>query len=453
MKKIIAFFLFIISFAFTGCKSSQDEPGPITLDSNTYNVAYNANFETISITTSSTWSASSDQSWCTPISTSGSGNKTVCFRINGNTTTSARTANITFKSGSISATTTVTQAAMSDTKYQYKLPIIFHVLYNNASSTTQYVNQGWMAQVVSQINTLYNNNGMNLQFEMAAYDPNGNALSEPGVDREKINVSSIDCEKFMQGEDSNNSTYTNMLWNLHYYINVFLYPFSSDESDYITLGITHMPYISSNSPSVISDLYENNTAATTYYSSHSFNYPHCSSIDSNYIYQTSTSTSYNPLNVIVTIAHELGHYLGLYHPFTETGETTCSGTDYCDDTPNYDRTTYETWLDANYKTATTLAQLATRTNCSDGSTFVAHNIMDYEYCYSDKFTNDQATRVFNVLNYGLFMPGPKNSSVSTSSLQTLRSSNNQTQPTTILYKSFKIKNGTFNSNQAFKIKK
>lgn len=45
--------------------------------------------------------------------------------------------------------------------------------------------------------------------------------------------------------------------------------------------------------------------------------------------------------------------------------------------------------------------------CCDNSTFEAHNIMDYAYCYSDEFTAEQRMRVRHVLKYSPLIPSPK----------------------------------------------
>jgi hypothetical protein len=54
--------------------------------------------------------------------------------------------------------------------------------------------------------------------------------------------------------------------------------------------------------------------------------------------------------------------------------------------------------------------------------------MDYEYCFSDKFTTNQNERIRYILKYGLFMPGPKYSTTGTSSSTSSRSSES-TKPT------------------------
>ena len=103
-----------------------------------------------------------------------------------------------------------------------------------------------------------------------------------------------------------------------------------------------------------------------------------------------------------TLAHELGHYLGLFHVFSggDNGQTT----DYCEDTPDYDRPAYDTWLASVSRL--TFAQAAQRQD-RNGTTFTSYNIMDYYYGYRDRITPDQRTRIRHVLDYSPLIPGPK----------------------------------------------
>ena len=86
-----------------------------------------------------------------------------------------------------------------------------------------------------------------------------------------------------------------------------------------------------------------------------------------------------------TLAHELGHYLGLFHVFSEKG---CDETDYCDDTENYDRTAYTEWL-STFQGDPNDPELFNRTNCETG----------------------ESARVRHVLENSPLIPGPKNITV------------------------------------------
>lgn len=102
-----------------------------------------------------------------------------------------------------------------------------------------------------------------------------------------------------------------------------------------------------------------------------------------------------------TLIHELGHYFGLLHVFSK-GKKVQS--DYCEDTPDYNRSDYGAWEMANPEA--TWYEKAQRTD-REGNTFVSTNIMDYDEGYMECFTADQRYRVRHVLTYSPLIPGPK----------------------------------------------
>lgn len=433
-------------FVFAACKTDNSAEPTVTLSPSSISANSVATTTTLSVISNYDWTLSSDQTWCVPSVTSGKAGVSAITTVSiaANTSTTQRTANLAFNVNKTTVTTaTCTQAA----EEKYKLPVIFHVLYHTSTDASQNVTQAQISKIMSAVNTLYSNNNMNLEFDLATTDPNGNTLSEAGIDRQYISTDSLECDKFMNGELADNSKYVGMLWNLNKYINVFLYEFKTDNSGYVTMGITHLPYVSSTNKLTGLNVGD-------YYLTHNWEYPHCASINSSFIYEYDpTSQYYNPYDVSVTIAHELGHYLGLFHVFTEVGETQCSGDDYCTDTPNYDRTTYEKWL-VNYIQThkdITLSDLLPRTNCETGATFNGDNIMDYEYCKSNAFTTNQRERVRFILNYGLFIPGTKfNASTVTSSSKAL--GNSAVRPP-ILYESIGTYKGVVKSFQGMRTSK
>ena len=65
--------------------------------------------KTFELTSSTSWTVSSDQEWCSVTPTNGSGNVSLKVSVTNNTTSSTRTARITFKSGTNTKVITVTQ--------------------------------------------------------------------------------------------------------------------------------------------------------------------------------------------------------------------------------------------------------------------------------------------------------------------------------------------------------
>lgn len=55
----------------------------------------------------------------------------------------------------------------------------------------------------------------------------------------------------------------------------------------------------------------------------------------------------------------------------------------------------------------TFDYLVKRKNCKTNQTFTSTNIMDYSVSYSDRFTNDQRSRIRHVLTYSPLIPRPQ----------------------------------------------
>lgn len=116
-----------------------------------------------------------------------------------------------------------------------------------------------------------------------------------------------------------------------------------------------------------------------------------------------------------TIAHELGHYLGLRHVFGEDANMKTDyneDSDFCKDTPTYNRKKYLKELSkytlAHPKfTQEDVNKWILRTNSITGEQFTSNNIMDYYWTLRNKFTEEQAKRMQYVLLHSPFVPGPK----------------------------------------------
>ncbi len=319
--------------------------------------------------------------------------------------------------------------------YTYTLPVIFHVLYKDANDTLQYIRTSRFQELIKNVNTLYKSNiwlnnygrgvDINVNFELATEDENGNKLATPGVEYIKYTGTfPIDCEEFMNDKSSTNTKY---IWEPNDYINVMVYPFAADDnSDLVTLGISITPYKYDGYPD-IEGLTESNIGYLT-----KANLPnaYCVSINSLYIYYQSSyytqpadskSTTVDTRDANITLAHEFGHYLGLHHDFSEeNGKLIDSDkdTDYCSDTKSYNRKEYNTWLSEYRKTtpkdSLKVTLMLERSN-SKGEKWKATNIMDYSLTMGYEFTSEQRNRMRQVLYYSPLIPGPKKSRSTTKS--------------------------------------
>lgn len=308
--------------------------------------------------------------------------------------------------------------------YVYKLPVVFHVLYTDANDATQRVPAARLQTIVNQVNDLLaggiygESTNLNVQLVMAVHDEQGKKLSSPGVDYIQLaDDYPIDPDVLMNDRTGKYSKY---IWDPNEYVNIMLYHFKAkDDGKGVTLGISHLPYAVEGNDSVEGL----STVKRATLTKSMIDFAYCTSINSLYINEESTrytrrdkgarGYTYNSSDINVTIAHELGHYLGLFHTYTERdGEQvdSCGDTDYCHDTPSYNRHEYEnymtTYLETHKSGNLSLSDLVRRQSC-DGKTFESKNLMDYAIGYGYEFTSEQKKRIRSVLYYSPLIPGPK----------------------------------------------
>lgn len=341
------------------------------------------------------WKVSSDAQWCVPKR----GMNTIFITLSFNNIEHRRaTLTITYKD--IIKTITVLQE-----KYIYNIPVIFHLLYNDSDNSNQYVEKGRIAQIIDGCNKYYRDMNINVQLVPALKDPNGNILNEPGVNRARFATPVMDANTFMSEQNEAN---VRLIWDVDNYINVVLYTFTVNN----TLGISHIPYSLDGSP--LDGLNKLN-----FIPRHSnLKYPHCISLNNSHIYNVWGDNIYRSSAAETTLAHELGHYLGLFHVFSDQkNDSDVSDSDYCNDTPCYIRKEYENWAVYFYFEQSSIAfgqdlpahvweKLLSRTDYN-GNIFVSDNIMDYEFGYLNKFTKNQNDRIIHVLNNSPLIPGAK----------------------------------------------
>lgn len=304
---------------------------------------------------------------------------------------------------------------------KYRIPLVFHVLYYDPSDKDQNIETSRLYEVLKEVNALYAQNGINLEFYPAAIDPSGEVMAAPGVDRIQWVSSTINPIEVMKDEENE---FLHLLWDPNRYVNVLLYPFSYEN----ILGIATFPLTPEHQPMVGLDpvKFSNLSAAdlkqlrgvsinSTWFRS---------DLDEDNPFKAYVSADLlkRQVSIATTVAHELGHYLGLRHVFAEGPEGSCVDTDFCSDTPSYDKrvgydafvseTMSEAVFNPYFKNDFDWKTLFQRTNC-DGVTFESRNIMDYSYSYMDTFTAGQKERIRHVLSYSPFIPGPKKTVVST----------------------------------------
>lgn len=363
---------------------------------------------TLKVESNVEWILTSTAPWCTPQTSSGNGSSEVQVAITANDEQSERTAALTVSSSdaTLAQQVTLTQQRLTpDAGTKYRLPVVFHVLYKSESNKKQNVIEGHLATLIEDVNKLYANCGVDLglEFVMATHDPEGNLLEEAGVDRHKINEATLNSSFFM-GYGRDPKKYCTYMWDPNRYINIFIYTFE----DKGILGISHFPYAIK--PHAMEGLTELELDAPW----SELPWPQCVSINNEYIY--SHEAYYTMTDVVNTLAHELGHFLGLRHAFSEDPETydrdICIDSDFCTDTPTYNKAAYDKLMQACMSSDGRVddeekEMLLMREDCDTGEEFRSTNIMDYAYTEANRFTPQQAARIRYVLEHSPYIPGPK----------------------------------------------
>ena len=363
---------------------------------------------TLKVESNVEWLLTSTASWCTPQTSSGNGSSEVQVAITANDEQSERTAALTVCSSdaTLAQQVTLTQQRLTpDAGTKYRLPVVFHVLYKSESNKKQNVIEGHLATLIEDVNKLYAQCGVDLRMEfvMATHDPEGNLLEEAGVDRHKINEATLNSSFFM-GYGRDPKKYCTYMWDPNRYINIFIYTFE----DKGILGISHFPYAIK--PHAMEGLAELETDAPW----EELPWPQCVSINNEYIY--SHEAYYTMTDVVNTLAHELGHFLGLRHAFSEDPETydrdICLDSDFCTDTPTYNKVAYDKFMQGCMQSGGSIDDnekqlLLMREDCETGHEFRSTNIMDYAYTEANRFTPQQAARIRYVLEHSPYIPGPK----------------------------------------------
>lgn len=412
-------FLLPLLWILIGCDDSDSATLHIS-ESKFDNISASGESLTIDITCSSSWTVTSNKQWCIPNTQKGENDGKLILSINANLESKSRTATVTIISHKVSKTVQIIQNGSTNTaeEYHYELPVIFHVLYKDKNDPLQYVSQSRLSNILNTVNNLYKNAtksvDMNLTFTLATKSPNNEVvLPAPGVEyKEWPDNYPIDCEVFM---NDNSGKYVDYLWDPNQYINIMIYNFASDPNSNSTiLGISHLPFSTINN-NFLEGL---NSTQYTHLEKNNLKFPYCVSINSLFINEQS-GIYYSNADVRVTLAHELGHYLGLRHVFSEEESggllDGCKDTDYCKDTPSYNKIEYDNWLNELPGTSYELEYLCQRNNCQDIK-FISKNIMDYSYSYSNQFTQNQRERIRHVLSYSPLIPGPKKGDIDTRAL-------------------------------------
>lgn len=391
------FRLFLLLLLIAGAFScAEDRPAPQVLKTSEQSISFSGKPGAwmLTVNSNTSWTVENETDWCKVDKTAGVNTENLVVSVDSNNTGAARSTVLHLVSELHNVDVTVNQDVSME-EYFYKLPVVFHIIYDQdhdtPTDTVQNIKAETIAALVKGCNALYrqsnNSTDMGLELVPVTEDPDGNVLQEEGIDRVlRTNSAYRNADDFLA---SSNTQDAELMWNPNQYVNVYVFT-CTDNS---LLGVSHLALTSNQNGLVGLE------RGQAYYTQIP-NFPWGIVLNNTHIYEEDAYT---------TLAHELGHYLGLFHAFSENG---CDETDYCDDTQNYDRTAYTEWLSTQSDPAN--PELYQRTDCETGVTFTSDNIMDYDYSHLNRFTPDQYLRVRHVLENSPLIPGPKNISVTKS---------------------------------------
>lgn len=414
--------ILLVTFSCKNEDTYKTSAEALVLSQNEFtNVSFEGEQLSISINSNTPWKAYGQAEWC-HLSTdeATAGNSKINIHIDPNLE-EERACTITIENKErTKKTIQIKQSEIPNgQEYLYKIPIVFQVIYRDKYDKNQNPDGKYLQEIIKEVNEIYrglnpNSIDMHVEFIPATTTPSGDLLPEAGIHRIHHQTSRLDVYDVMHSQEQK---YNHFIWNPNKYINVLLYTFYSpiDLSANQILGVATSPITTSNAP-----LEGIKTTNALQIDPTQLKYAHCISLNNLYVREQTLLFDNSELDkqqrrLSKTLAHELGHYLGLYHVFSESRKRVCEDTDFCHDTPSYNKTIYSRylqqlsakWIARSIPRTEATIRLAFERESCEGVRFEAHNIMDYSYCYQDIFTPEQHKRVRHILMNSPLIPGPK----------------------------------------------
>ncbi len=206
------------------------------------------------------------------------------------------------------------KASKQKTENVFIVPVVVHVIYKNSTENIS------DAQILSQIDALnkdfrklntdtglvepeFSIADTKIEFCLAQRDPQGNITS--GITRDSTNIDNIGT--------TDQYYVIRPAWDRNSYLNIWVGDYGTDGQGNDILGRSSPPNESN---------------------------PNKDGVIITYRAFGTTGTASSPYNKGRTTTHEVGHWLGLYHPWGVNG-VSCSDDDLVNDTPNQGQVYYD----------------------------------------------------------------------------------------------------------------
>ncbi|MEO1033413.1 MAG: M43 family zinc metalloprotease [Bacteroidota bacterium] len=204
----------------------------------------------------------------------------------------------------------------------YRLAVVVHVIHNgqligedqNLSAERiqrqiEILNEDFRRKEGTRgFNTDPNSADSKIEFVLAKRDPNGQIIN--GINRVDASIIEVDNLGYNQNHYAQYA-----YWDSEKYINIWLTPLPS-QLDCLVLGLSSGPSTDLPGTEYLSIPQEGDAEGIL--------------INTSHFGETNTDCH---ANLGRTLTHEMGHYLGLLHPW---GNGDCNTNDYCSDTPAVD---------------------------------------------------------------------------------------------------------------------
>ena len=180
------FRLFLLLLLIAGAFScAEDRPAPQVLKTSEQSISFSGKPGAwmLTVNSNTSWTVENETDWCKVDKTAGVNTENLVVSVDSNNTGAARSTVLHLVSELHNVDVTVNQDVSME-EYFYKLPVVFHIIYDQdhdtPTDTVQNIKAETIAALVEGCNALYrqsnNSTDMGLELVPVTEDPDGNVL-------------------------------------------------------------------------------------------------------------------------------------------------------------------------------------------------------------------------------------------------------------------------------------